>query len=138
MNTVALIAAAGWPTPDATAASINDSNWLERREKSRQRHNNGNGFGLTLGQAVQVAGWGTPQARDWKDSGNLSIIPVNGYLPRQAWQAAQAHGTNTNGSGAMTPKLPAADIFGVLNPQFSCWLMGFPQEWLSCADSAMP
>ncbi len=26
---------------------------------------------------------------------------------------------------------------GALNPAFPCWLMGYPDEWLSCADSAM-
>jgi hypothetical protein len=27
---------------------------------------------------------------------------------------------------------------GALNPEFVCWLMGFPPEWLSCAPSETP
>ena len=123
---------AGWPTPDASAANINDSTWQERQAKLREKYNNGNGFGMTLGMAVRIAGWGTPQARDWKDVGDLSNIPINGYLPRQV------RGAITNGSGAPTQRLPLADSIGALNPQFSCWLMGYPQEWVSCAASVTP
>ena len=123
---------AGWPTPDASSADINDSTWQERQARLREKYNNGNGFGLTLGMAVQIAGWGTPQARDWKEVGDLSNIPINGYLPQQV------RGAITNGSGAPTQRLPLADTTGALNPQFSCWLMGYPQEWVSCADSATP
>ena len=123
---------AGWPTPDAGAQNINDTTWQERQARLRQQYNNGNGFGMTLGMAVQIAGWGTPQARDWKDVGDQSNIPVNGYLPRQVMLADQARGANTSGSGVET------DTIGALTPQFSCWIMGFPQEWVSCADSATP
>ena len=123
---------AGWPTPDAAGAGINDSTWQERQARLREKYNNGNGFGMTLGMAVRIAGWGTPQARDWKDVGDLSNIPINGYLPRQV------RGAITNGSGAPTQRLPLADSIGALNPQFSCWLMGYPQEWVSCAASVTP
>jgi len=39
---------------------------------------------------------------------------------------------NTSGSSEPTEKR------GALNPEFVCWLMGYPPEWLSCAPSAMP
>ena len=123
---------AGWPTPDAGAQNVNDTTWPERQAKLRQKYNNGNGFGMTLGMAVQIAGWGTPQARDWKDVGDQSNVPVNGYLPRQAMLADQALGATTSGSGVETGTI------GALTPQFSCWIMGFPQEWVSCAESATP
>src|SRR5262245_26122395 len=42
-----------WPTPDAAAGNLTDRTWMERREQSKIRHGNGNGFGLTIGQAVQ-------------------------------------------------------------------------------------
>ena len=214
---------AGWPTPDAGAQNINDTTWQERQAKLREQYNNGNGFGMTLGMAVQIAGWGTPQARDWKEVGDQSNIPVNVYLPRQVQMAdhvalpiagwrtpdgmgghhrgipnspeqmarriqdgrqvmladqamladqgmlagwttpgameplhpnprpsraatgrrteylgRQVHGAITHGSGAPSQGPPLADTTGALNPQFSCWLMGFPQEWVSCADSATP
>jgi hypothetical protein len=37
-----------------------------------------------------------------------------------------------NGSSAPTEKP------GALNPEFVCWLMGYPAAWVSCADSGMP
>jgi hypothetical protein len=40
--------------------------------------------------------------------------------------------TDSSGSQASTEKR------GALNPEFVCWLMGYPPEWLSCAPSAMP
>ena len=57
----------GWPTP---AANENEPKDLERLEKRRkecaERTGNGNGFGLTLGQAVPMAltGWPTPRASE--------------------------------------------------------------------------
>jgi site-specific DNA-cytosine methylase len=46
--------------------------------------------------------------------------------------AAAMQNRASNGSSAPTEKP------GALNPEFVCWLMGYPPEWLSCAPSAMP
>lgn len=43
--------------------------------------------------------------------------------------------------GALTISIGLADQTekpGALNPEFVCWLMGFPQEWVKCAPLAMP
>ena len=46
---------AGWPTPDATAFEARDIQKLEeRRARCKEQTGNGNGFGLTLGQAVPL------------------------------------------------------------------------------------
>ena len=84
-----------WPTPDASGANTSDSTWELRRAKLKAEGINGNGFGLTLGMASQLAGWVTPTTRDWKDSGADIRPRADGsgrfdQLPRQANLAAWA------------------------------------------------
>ena len=55
----------GWPTPAANEYEPKDLQRLEQRRKEcAERTGNGNGFGLTLGQAVPMAltGWPTPNS----------------------------------------------------------------------------
>ena len=47
-----------WPTPNAQQFD-GDAQWQERRDKEKAKGRNGNGFGLTLGQATST--WPTPQ-----------------------------------------------------------------------------
>lgn len=77
----------------------------------------GNGLSTT----IKLHLWGTPTARDWKDSGNLENVPENGLLGRMA----KSH------SAGMASK-------GSLTPQFHCWLMGFPVEWNDLSQPEMP
>ena len=44
----------GWPTPNAGPQNDGDTTWKARREALKQKHGNGNGFGMTLGQASQL------------------------------------------------------------------------------------
>lgn len=63
---------AGWPTPDANAFEAKDLTRLqERREECKERTGNGNGFGLTLGQAAPLltSGWPTARAEDSESTG---------------------------------------------------------------------
>jgi hypothetical protein len=60
----------GWPTPNSGPQNDNDSMWMHRREELKKKHGNGNGFGLTLGQAAQLAGWPTPMAGTPAKNGN--------------------------------------------------------------------
>lgn len=46
---------AGWPTPNAGPQNDTDTKWRARRQECKERHGN-NGFGLTLGMAVQDVG----------------------------------------------------------------------------------
>lgn len=70
----------------------------------------------------QVAAmWPTPTSRDHKDGSFTPNVEVNGLLGRQVW----------NGSPEQTENR------GQLCPEFVCWLMGFPNEWLVCMVSAM-
>lgn len=54
----------GWPTPNAGPQNDTDSTWQERREAIKAEKKNGNGFGLTLGQAASLSAWPTPTAQD--------------------------------------------------------------------------
>jgi hypothetical protein len=107
-----------------------------RRQECKDRTGNGNGFGLTLGQAValNVQGWATPSIRDWKDTPGMATAGTNpdgsersrlDQLPRQA---AQALGPTSSSSPAGTKNR------GALDPAFARWLMGFPVAW----DEASP
>lgn len=61
------IACGLWPTPDAAAMNVgaDPQKHMARLERMKEKHNNGNGAGLTIGMAVQVHGvalWPTPTA----------------------------------------------------------------------------
>ena len=53
---------ASWPTPNAGPQNDGDTTWEQRRKSLKAKHKNGNGFGMTLGQAVSLASWPTPNA----------------------------------------------------------------------------
>ncbi|MFZ5674258.1 MAG: hypothetical protein ACOZAM_14955 [Pseudomonadota bacterium] len=69
--------------------------------------------------------WATIRATDGEKGGPNMKFGAGGQ-PLPAMAAA------SNGSSEPTEKR------GALNPEFVCWLMGYPQEWVNCAPSAMP
>src|SRR6185437_3225089 len=77
--------------------------------------------GIPLSQQVTFAQWSTPRAnkRGFPDSHGSQERPLDsGMMP--------------------TGYLVQMTAGGPLNPEFSRWLMGYPQEWTSYADLAMP
>lgn len=63
--------------------------------------------GVNLGGTEAQGCWPTPTARDWKDTGDLLKVPVNGLLPRAVHRAelglwptpsATSYGTNRGGA----------------------------------------
>lgn len=83
----------------------------------------------TLGSVFtgELAGWLTPSANE--DAAGLPGVKMQSMLGSQVKLAI---------SGLATPAFPAAMAKpGVLNPEHSRWLMGFPVEWASCGATAM-
>lgn len=93
-----------WPTPTANNFECKDLGaMLERRERAKEKARNGNGFGLTLGNAVRLVA--TPTARDLRSG-----------------KASQA--TMERNSRPLSEQ-----IGGSLNPTWVEWLMGWPLGW---------
>lgn len=109
---------AGWPTPIATDGS-----------KAPMAYGRGNPS--MLGIACTVKPWPTPQARDGMQGGQIKR--AMGQTDHQSClndMALLTRGAAPNGSPAPTASR------GQLNPEHTRWLMGYPAEWVSCADSA--
>ena len=101
------------PTPSASGFECQDAErMLERRAECKEKHRNGNGFGLTLGQYVRM--FPTPTARDYKSG-----------------KASQA--THDRNSRPLSEQ-----IGGTLNPRWVEWLMGFPLGWTDLKDLGTP
>jgi hypothetical protein len=84
---------------DAESERLGEARRLQRDDKRN-------------GLAGEAKAWGTPTARDHKDSGDCSNVPDNGLLGRmvKSWSG-------------MT------DQPGSLSPEFHLWLMGWPAGW---------
>jgi hypothetical protein len=91
----------------------------------------------TLHSQAHLASISTPSARDWKDTSGMSESGVDpdgstrsrlDQLPRQA-QLADSGQTAIGGTAATASG-------GQLEPAYSRWLQGLPQEWDVCADMA--
>ena len=139
---------AGWPTPTANNGNGPRPNPQERDFQNLQTAaqlagwatptaNGGTGAGTqgreggpNLQTQAHLAGWCTPTATD-AARGKGTIRPWDTGIPLAQQASLADSGPNTNGDGAETAN------GGQLNPALSLWLMGYPEEWLSCAESAM-
>lgn len=123
------------------------------------------GHQINLQDQAMTSLWATPTSRDHKDRGYCPNVPINALLGRQVWtwpspaamepdvdpqvvidrkkRLSESTGVHrgpalplgsmvkSNGSSEPTEKP------GALNPEFVCWLMGYPTEWVSCGALAM-
>lgn len=75
---------------------------------------------------AQLASWPTTTTRDSKGKD----APNRAGAPSLCSVAGEAHGTTTESSNAKTANR------AVLAPEFSLWLMGFPEAWAQAAPGA--
>lgn len=63
---------ASWPTPNAGPQNDGDTTWETRRETLKAQHKNGNGFGLTLGQAASLGPTSSGSPAETEKPGQLN------------------------------------------------------------------
>jgi len=136
-------ALAGWSTPDASVFEAKDLERLQaRRAECKERTGNGNGFGLTLGQAAPLlTGWATPAARDFRHANAKPWSERGGgakgeQLPNQVKHLPDLEGpARLTGDGLLLTGSDAGmSDGGQLSPHMSGWLMGFPRAWCEAAE----
>jgi hypothetical protein len=98
-----------WPTPDAGSFGTGDSKWEARREECKAKNYNGNGFGLTLGMATQLATWPTPDTQNHRDGSTLRKdnnietgmhgVSLHHAAHLATWTTPQAHDATARGKG---------------------------------------
>jgi len=117
----AVVTLAGWPTPGATDG-----------DKAPRWFGRGPG-NPSLGMAATYAGLATPTVLDSTSTRNRTAKRSDPNSPHHDGQTLvdMASGAGRSGCAAQTGSR------GVLNPRFSLWLMGYPDEWASCGERAM-
>jgi hypothetical protein len=124
--------AALWATPAAGMHNDgeNPETFRARQAELRAKGMNGNGAGTPLSiQAKELAGlWPPPAERDHRfPNSSESQQRINeGSKRGQQLPNFVAH---THGVG-QTSSAEATASSGALNPEFVCWLMGYPKGWL--------
>ena len=115
--------------PDQVVATA--AYWSKPRASDGEKGGPNQAFGAggqpLPAQAFHTAMWPTPMAGTPAQNGNSEA----GNTDSSRRTVELAHGTVLDGSSATTGKR------GVLNPEFPCWLMGYPIVWVFCGASAM-
>lgn len=137
-----------WPTPDGAVANLGErpETVLKRREQQKQRHLNGNGFGLRLTTAVQM--WPTPRQTDGSRGGRVTarksrwggnLVEAVAKVMFPTPNSTDYKGPSIRSPGKERPScnddLPTR-IGGQLNADWVSILMGFPANWTVVEDGS--
>ena len=132
----------GWRSP---VARTTGGGWNHNPETALKKIQNGNMVGLE--DQASLAGWPTPTVQSnrgptIKKDGLWDITQLSGWNTplggdsigdaNAGKDARKVNGLISNGCIVPT------ENHGQLNPEFVRWLMGFPQEWGSCAPTETP
>ena len=121
-------ARASWPTPGAREKGGGEYTDPEKAQARKEA-----GHQINLSEAALTA-WATPTSRDYKHSHGPEALErkFTEETRGKALTEQAAFGNKPNGSTAATASA------GALNPEFVCWLQGFPSGWLNLEPSATP
>lgn len=153
-----------WATPVSNPANGEPEDFLRRKRESVAR---GNKMGISLSdlqmqaKACCHAFWATPNTMDHLAGrsteamkrqfettrkgrtapSNLreQVNPAMWPTPREFMYKDAKTDRGRGNIGEVVHGLTAqTENKGSLNPQFPCWLMGYPQEWLNCVGLVTP
>jgi hypothetical protein len=123
--------------------------WRARAETLKAKGYNGNGAGMPIAIAAQMAGWpspmaGTPAQNGYNEAGNndssrrtVDLVGWPTPCQQDGPKGGPSQGDDRLPGAAASSSLVPTEKRGALNPRFSLWLMGFPAEWASCGERAM-
>ena len=127
----------GWPTPKAEDAE--STGFSAKRLAEGKTPDN-------LNSLTPLAGWASPQSRDHKGSRTGESMyadkagrPLNEQAANllDGWKTENGPARRTASGLTLTGSSAGMESGGQLSPEHSCWLQGFPTEWVSCGVSVM-
>lgn len=139
-----------WPTPVTVDTGLTtDLAKIEaRRQRIKAKGINGNGFGLSLGEAARL--WPTPTAKGNYNRKGLSKTSGDGLATAvKLWRTPNASDARKWNNQSLeerkakgqqirlnTQVSPQGGAGGQLNPDWVEWLMGFPIGWTALKNWA--